>query len=374
MPSKVITGSRVLIAVFALSQLSLSVSTSAQASTSASIRLSVSNRAPEINAKVAVKACWSGLSALADIRLESRAKAGREWTEIQQKNGVRAQLGCTKWLVASNVVGNYLLRVRETVGRRTYATSQSIAMVYEPIPTVALTASSTAPETGSNVQMSTCWQKSFGTAAAKLEVAEGTTQAWHIINQRLDIAASGCVAWNIVAGTLGATSYRVVLIGSGVTNAVSGDVTLTVFGPISTATFFQSELGCNSGTVSNGSFVYPEYCAEFASADASSPSVSAFNKPTTCRSLTLSLMGTDQSSGDTSDTNVDTFEVIQASLAPQTFAFPANQVTSVTIQLDGSAASLQTWDSAPNNYNYAEYIYELQSPSSTADCSTLSGV
>jgi hypothetical protein len=87
--------------------------------------------------------------------------------------------------------------------------------------------------------------------------------------------------------------------------------------------------------------------------------------------MTLNIMGTDNSRGDSKDTNVDTIELIQASMNPQVFTFPANQVTSVTFALDGSAAAFQEWSSGGNN---GDYIFDLQNSASTADCSSLSGV
>jgi len=371
---KLRTISGVMAVFLMLGQLTLVAAPSAQASSLSVLRLAISNHSPEINVKVVMKACWSNSSSVVDIRLESRPKNGRVWTEIQQKNGVNVPSGCAKWKITSSSSGEFYFQARETVGRRVVAKSKLSLVTFEPVPIATLSSSSLAPETGANVQMTTCWHKSFGIANAKLEVTVGTLHVWKVTNQRIGIPTSGCVSWNILAGPIGLNSYRIILTGHGVTTSISNVINLTTFGPISVATLINSEFGsynCNgNGTVSNGTNIYPTFCRLYGGS-ATSPNVTTFSQPTTCRSMTLSVMGTNNSSGNAADTNVDTFEVIQSSLNPQTFTFPANQVQTFTVNLDGSKGAIQTWS---GTYDTFERFYLLSSAGSMADCSSLSGV
>ena len=242
------------------------------------------------------------------------------------------------------------------------------------LPKVTVTFSNSAPEQSTPISATVCWSQARRGEVIELDAAAGLHQVWRAIDRYTARTASGCKPWSLNSGGIGSHPFRadVRLRNRVIVNGPSAR--LQTFGPINAATFFSSEFGCsNGGTVSTGTHTYGYFCSmSVGTSSASSPNAWTFQHSTTCRSITLAMVATDDSGGDTSSSGTETVNLIQSSLDPQVVSFGDNQVQTSTFQLDGSTGQIEGWglsDSNSNNFNAIFFIAN----GSTADCSSLSG-
>jgi len=87
---------------------------------------------------------------------------------------------------------------------------------------------------------------------------------------------------------------------------------------------------------------------------------------TSCRSMTVGLVASTDPTGENSSPGSATLEVEQSTLNAQTFTFPDNELTTETIQLDGSQLQFEYTDT--NKWSVLYFINQ-----GTADCDTPTG-
>lgn len=238
----------------------------------------------------------------------------------------------------------------------------------KPGLTVKLSNSDPSPST--TIQIKVCWSNAVSGDTVSLEEESTTSLSWRVVTKATISTSSGCKEWSRSTGKIGEFPYRgEVRQGSSVV-AKSGVETDHTFGTISATTFFMSELGCQGGgTVSTGAQTYQYFCTLSAGSKASS-NYDAFLHPTTCRSLTLRMIATDNSKGSPTDTSNVVVE-IQQSGQTQPAIFGANDIENFTYHLNGSAGALNVWASA--GFTPGEAVYFLTS-GSTAVCASASGI
>ena len=217
-----------------------------------------------------------------------------------------------------------------------------------------------------------CWSAAPRGAVGEVQSVGVGGVDWSVRARRALGHPAGCTTMAVVTGSLGAYDLRFAVLARGHLAALSPLRVLHVYGTINAAALLYAEFGCGGSTmtVSDGVHSFSADCRLSAGRGASQPSVAQFRHPTTCRSMTLSLLGTDNPPGDLGDQSVDTLSVLQSNLPVASSTFDANRVTTVTIALDGSAATI---DTSNNQGDFSESIYVLAT-GSTAQCWTPMGV
>ncbi|MGC8499467.1 MAG: hypothetical protein ACP5OV_08260 [Acidimicrobiales bacterium] len=216
-----------------------------------------------------------------------------------------------------------------------------------------------------------CWSNSPARALGEVETVGSGGLSWAVTSRFALREASGCEGLHLRAGVLGRWGLRAVVVARGRTVAVSGARSLLDYGTVSADAFWYAEFGCGDSTltVSNGQHSFSAFCQLSAGRGASQPSSAQFRMATTCRSMTLTYLGTDNPPGDIGDTSVDTLSVLQSRTPVQTSTFDANVVTTSTFALDGSPVTISTWN---NRGDFSESIYVIGAGSS-AQCWTPTG-
>ncbi len=216
-----------------------------------------------------------------------------------------------------------------------------------------------------------CWSGGPARALGEVEAVGTGGLTWSVASRFALRRRAGCQAVHLRAGVLGRYSLRALVVASGRTMAVSAPRSLLAYGTVSADAFWYAEFGCGESTltVSNGQHSFSAFCQLSAGRGAAHPSSAQFRTPTTCRSMTLTYLGTDNPPGDIGDTSVDTLSVLQSRTPVQTSTFNANVVTTSTFALDGSPATISTWN---NRGDFSESIYVL-STGSSAQCWTPTG-
>ena len=194
--------------------------------------------------------------------------------------------------------------------------------------------------------------------------AFGTQRKWKAIFQRKLARANQCFTYKFGEKSLGQYQFRLELESQGRKVALTGIKRLEVFGPVSLLQFQNSVgFGCgNNNPVSSGGHLYQTFC------DYGNPAQSQSGARSSCRSMTVSFIATDDKSGVNPDAGTATVQIQQSTLNPQNFTFADNTLTAENIQLDGSQFQLNFSDSNASSY---EGLYLVSS--GTADCYTLTG-
>jgi hypothetical protein len=248
------------------------------------------------------------------------------------------------------------------------------------LPAVVVTFSNSAPEQSTSISATVCWSRARSGEVVELDAATGLHHVWRVVGRYTTRTASGCEPWSLSSGAIGSHPFRsdVRLHNRVIVNGPAAN--LRTFGTIDAATFFSSEFGCtDSGTVSTGSHTYGYFCdMNTGYYLASGPNAWTFRHSTTCRSITLAMVATDDSHGDVSSFGTETLDVIQNSLDPQVVSFGDNQVQTSTFHLDGSAGQIEGWGLGDSNHeSFSNYLWNNRvffiANGSTADCSSLSG-
>ncbi len=251
---------------------------------------------------------------------------------------------------------------------------QASANGTSPHPQVAGSFSNTTPEKNQKVTATACWSNTSVGEVVELDAGLGTKLKWRPIQRFRVTTPSGCHAWNVSTGTYGLHQFIVRTYAKKKVVAKGRISHFVTYGAVPVGTFFQSIFQCwGLGTVSNGTNVYPEGCNfNTGNYSASSPNVTNFASKTTCRSITVNMLATDNFGGDTNSVGSEYFDLIQATSSPQILNFGDNQVITHTFTLDGSAANVETWGVGDSNNLYYNRISILSTGS--ADCSSPSGV
>ncbi len=198
--------------------------------------------------------------------------------------------------------------------------------------------------------------------------AFGTHRRWKAIFQRKLTAANQCVQYGFAERSLGQYQFRLELVARGKKLALTGLKRLDVFGPISILQFQNSVgFGCGGGSnaVSSGGHLYQSFCNYSSSGSFNSGSYRSGSR-SSCRSMTLSLIATDDPSGVSPTPGTATLQIQQSTLNPQNFTFADDTLTAENIQLDGSQFQLNFSDT---NTNANLYVVST----GTADCYTVTG-
>lgn len=248
------------------------------------------------------------------------------------------------------------------------------ASASSPAPHVSISVSSHTPERSQKFIGSACWSGAKMGEIIQLEVGVGTKLRWRPIQRSRVTTVSGCVSWKLSGGSFGPHQYVEQVLEAGRVIAKSRVAHIVTYGQISVNTFFQSVLGCtNTGTVSTVTNVYPYICSfRTGGYSASSQNVHNFQSKSTCRSLTVTVVGTDNSNGDPNSQGTETLQLIQSATNPQTVSFSDNQLVTETFTLDGSQGNFQDWSTGAQPFYAQNTIFFLAK--GTADCSSISGV
>ncbi len=239
-------------------------------------------------------------------------------------------------------------------------------------PTTSFDLSSTAASLNARVRVNLCWSNAPAKAAIALERQRAGASAWAVVIRRAITREAGCVATSTSVDAMGHFLYRTQVVIGRRALRTSAVRSLYAYGTISANSLFFAQFGCGSSTatVSDGVNSYQYFCQLSAGRTSTQPSEAVFKANTSCRSLTLRLLGTDNAPGDIGDTSIDSLNLTQSTLSPHPVSFNANTVTTATFALDGSPATLQTWN---NRGDFNESVYVL-STGSSASCWTPTGV
>ena len=216
-----------------------------------------------------------------------------------------------------------------------------------------------------------CWAAGPVRALGEVETVGSGGLTWALAARFALGRGAGCHAVHLRAGVLGRYGLRALVVAGGRTLAISAPRSLLAYGTVSADAFLYAEFGCGDATmtVSNGQHSFSAFCQLSAARGAAHPSSAQFASPTTCRSMTLTYLGTDNPPGDIGDTSVDTLAVLQSRTPVQTSTFNANVVTTTTFALDGSPVTINAWN---NRGDFSESVYIL-STGSSAQCWTPTG-
>jgi hypothetical protein len=235
---------------------------------------------------------------------------------------------------------------------------------------VTVKLSNSSPRPSTSIQVKVCWSNAAGGDTVDLDEESTATLSWTLISKQQISKSKGCKVWARPSGKIGDFPYRgEVRQGHSLldTSPIETDRT---FGTISAGAFFTSEFGCQgAGTVSSGTQTYDYFCTLSAGPRATS-NFNTFLHPTTCRSLTLRMIATDNAKGSPTDKSNLVVEVIQGGSA-QPAVFGANDLETFTYHLNGSVSALNVW-ATPGNV-LGEAVYFL-TQGSTAVCSTTTGI
>jgi len=230
--------------------------------------------------------------------------------------------------------------------------------------------SNASPSTSTTIHLSVCWANAQRGDVVELDEQSSSTLLWKAENHAVITATKGCKVWPRTSGAIGQYPYRAeVRHGKSVlgTSPVSLERT---FGTISGASFFVGEFGCEGGgTVSTGSQTYGYFCSLSAGPKAQSDYLT-FPRPTTCRSLTLSMIATGDANGNPADHSTMVVEIQQDNTV-QAAIFTDNELEKFTYHFSSHAAALNIWDS-PGNTD-GDFAFFLTN-GSTAVCSSRTGV
>jgi hypothetical protein len=237
-------------------------------------------------------------------------------------------------------------------------------------PNVTVRMSNANPSASATIHITVCWTNAQKGDAVELDEQSTSTLLWKAVSHETVSTAKGCEPWARSSGAIGNYPYRAeVRAGKKVvgTSAVALERT---FGTISAALFFEAEWGCQGGgTVSTGTQSYSYFCSLSAGPKAQSDYL-AFTRPSTCRTLTLSMVGTGDAKGNPADNSSIVVEIQQDNLV-QPAIFTDNQLENFTYHLTKDSAALNIWDSPGNSDG--DYAFFL-TKGSTANCSSRTGV
>jgi hypothetical protein len=230
--------------------------------------------------------------------------------------------------------------------------------------------SNASPASSTTIHISVCWVNAQRGDVVELDEQSSSTLLWKAVSHEVVTTARGCEALMRLSGPIGRYPYRAeVLHGKSVLGASSVTVERT-FGTISAASFFGGEFGCQGGgTVSTGVETYNYFCSLRAGSKSQSDYV-AFPRPTTCRSLTLSMIATGDVNGNPADHSTMVVEIQQDNTV-QSAIFTDNELENFTYHLSSHAAALNIWDSPGNSDGDSAFFL---SNGSTAICSSRTGV
>ena len=239
-------------------------------------------------------------------------------------------------------------------------------------PTTSFNLSSFAPNAATRVRANLCWSDAPAKAIVALERQLVGSTTWTNVERRPISRRQGCVGASVPVGSMGHYRYRSVIARGARVLRSSAVKDLYAYGVISANALLYAQFGCgnSTATVSDGTNSFQYFCQLSAGRTSDQPSEAVFRSNTSCRAVTLRLLGTDNPPGDIGDTSIDSVNLTQSTLSPQPISFNANTPTTVTFRLDGSPATIQTWN---NRGDFNESIYVL-STGSTASCWTASGV
>jgi hypothetical protein len=230
--------------------------------------------------------------------------------------------------------------------------------------------SNASPLTSTEIHFTVCWTNAPRGDAVELDDQSSATLLWKAVTHKAISNTKGCDQWVRTSGSIGNYSYRGE-VRQGRTVEGTSPVTIErTFGTISGAAFFNGEFGCQgSGTVSTGTQSYSYFCSLSAGPQAQSDYIT-FPRPTTCRSLTLSMISTGDAQGNPADHSTMVVEIQQDNNV-QPAIFTDNVLESFTYKLDNHAAALNIWDHPGNSDGDAAYFLTT---GSSAICSTITGV
>jgi hypothetical protein len=249
-----------------------------------------------------------------------------------------------------------------------FATQASIAAAAPLKVTERL--SNANPSTSSTLRVTVCWSNAKRGDVVELDEQSPSTLSWRAVDHATIHTGTGCDSWARTSGSIGKYLYRGdVHLGRSVLG-MTPVVLERTYGTISAAAFFTAEWGCQGGgSVSTGTQSYAYFCSLNAGPEAQSDYLT-FSRPTTCRSLTLSMVATGDVNGNPADHSTMVVEIQQDNLV-QPALFVDNTLKSFTYHLDDHAAALNIWDSPGNSDGDAAYFL---TNGSTASCSSRAGV
>jgi len=230
--------------------------------------------------------------------------------------------------------------------------------------------SNTSPSASQTIHVTVCWSNAQRGDTVELDEQSTSSLLWKSVSHASTGAAKGCEVWSRTSGTIGNYPYRAqVRHGRDVLGSSTVAIERT-FGTISAAVFFNSEFGCQGGgTVSTGTQTYNYFCTLSAGPEAQSNYLT-FLRPTTCKSLTLSMTATGDAKGNPADKSTMVVEIQQDNQV-QPAIFVDNELESFTYHLDDHSAALNIWDNPGNSDGDAAYFL---TNGSKAICSTRTGV
>jgi hypothetical protein len=237
-------------------------------------------------------------------------------------------------------------------------------------PKVTVKLSTSSPGIAKAIQIKVCWSDAARGDTVNLDEESTASLSWVVVSKEEVSTSSGCKVWSRSSGKIGEYPYRAAVRQGHSTLDTSAIETDRTFGTISAMAFFSSEFGCQGGgTVTAGTEAYQYFCELSAGPQATSD-YNSFLHPTTCRSLSLRMIATDNPKGSPSDTSNLVVEVVQGG-STQPAIFGANDIENFTYHLSGAVSALNVW-ATPGNVP-GEAVYFL-APGSTAVCSSASGI
>jgi len=230
------------------------------------------------------------------------------------------------------------------------------------VPLASFTFSSRSLEISQSVTANLCASRGSRGDVLSYQEAFGTHRRWSAIYQKKLTRSTQCFSYTYAEKSQGQYQFRLELVSNGRKLSLSGLKRLDVFGPISILQF-RNSVGFNcdgSSPVSSGGHLYQTFCSFQAGNSYRSGARSS------CRSMTLSLIATDDTSGANPGGGTATLQIQQSTLNAQNLVFADDTLTAETIQLDGSQFQLNFSDTNGNAYLYLV-------STGTADCYTVTG-
>jgi hypothetical protein len=239
-------------------------------------------------------------------------------------------------------------------------------------PSVSVITSNVSPELNSLVRYTECWSRAHRSDLLSMDQLETSINRQRRTSVTSWVAranygirySTGCHVWFLPTSQIGPHQYRGYIHRGTSVLAASRILTEVTYGPISgTQYLVHVALDRNVGLseVSNGVELF-NYFAVWPGSP-STPFALTIPERSTCRSLTLLFLSTDDVYGDVDSKGKSTVILQQGSFSPQSFTFHDNALASKRFVLDGAPGKFTFTNTNSSN------LYLLV-PNSSADCWT----
>ena len=229
-------------------------------------------------------------------------------------------------------------------------------------PVARMNFSTSSIEVGQTTSANLCETGGVKGEILSYQEAFGTHSRWVAIFHSKLTKRSQCFTYTYSEKVQGLYQFRLEILSKGRKVSLTGLKRLYVFAPISVLELNKTVgMGCtdNGTPLSSGGHLYQTFCS-YQYSTTRSGSINS------CRSMTLSFIATDDSTGTNTQPGSVTLQILQSTLNAQNFNFPDDALTAENIQLDGSQFQLNFSDT---NSNAVLYVVSTGS----ADCYTVTG-